>query len=105
MAQELKLEDLMGPGSKMDESPEDSVVSGEGGAPEPISKKAAGYRPAEDDAACGNCANFVEPEGCTRVLGQIEATGVCDLWEIAETEGLLGAEGATDFLFSGGSEL
>lgn len=69
---------------------------------ETVQKKEVNYRPSDTEGgACQGCQHFVPPEGCTRVLGQIDPTGVCDLFEPAETEDMLDS-GLDEFLFSGG---
>lgn len=80
----------------------EELIAGDEAQPDPVRKEVANYRPAEQGSieACENCANFIPPEGCTRVLGQISASAVCDLFEVAETEGLVD-EGLDQFLFSG----
>lgn len=74
---------------------------------DPVRKPEANYRVAAGESdpmmqgrACEGCQNFVPPEGCTKVLGQIAPEGVCDLWEQAQTEDLL-ESGVDEFLFSG----
>ena len=81
--------------------PAESAVAGPEGSPDPVRKEVAGYRPSGGETACEGCEHFVAPEGCTRVLGQISASGVCDLWEPAQTDALM-ADGLDEFLFSGG---
>lgn len=89
MATELDM--MLGP------MPED-----EGGeaAGAPVRKGTVNYRPAEEGMACEGCRFFREPESCRRVLGQISASAVCDLWEPADTEELIGG-GLEEFLWSG----
>lgn len=76
-------------------------IAGPEGSPDPVRKEVANYRPSGGETACEGCKHFVAPEGCTRVLGQISASGVCDLWEPKETDALM-SEGLDSFLFSGG---
>lgn len=91
---------LAGPGAT-DVGSADELVAGDEAQADPVRKEVANYRPAEGDMeACENCANFIPPEGCSRVLGKISASAVCDLFEPAEAEELLD-QGLDEFLFSG----
>lgn len=84
-----------------EEANEEEMIEGPEAEPDPVRKEVANYRPAEGDGeACENCQFFIKPEGCSRVLGKISASGVCDLFEIEETEELVD-EGLDSFLFSG----
>lgn len=48
--------------------------------PMPISQAAAQYGPGMDDIRCGVCRHFLEPHGCLRVAGAVDAEGWCRLF-------------------------
>lgn len=72
-------------------------------------KETVEYRPGEPGQDCISCRFFEEPEGCSKVVGQIYRSGTCNLWEAdvdAAPQGdpdLVGlpAESLEDFMFGG----
>jgi hypothetical protein len=47
-----------------------------------VTKEHANYTPfGSEDTHCSICKMFREPNSCTKVLGGISRTAVCDFWD------------------------
>jgi len=46
-----------------------------------VSKAKAHYRPGSTEKHCGICTMFVKPHNCTKVMGEIDASRLCDYFE------------------------
>jgi hypothetical protein len=72
-----------------------------GDSPEKVSKKEANYREASSTDRCGNCANFIEPDGCQVVEGLIRVDQISDLYQPVQQQTDADVETAEAALFGG----
>lgn len=78
----------------------ESATQGSAGT---VSQERAGYMtPDQGPFMCGNCVHFSEPSSCNLVAGEVEAEGVCDLFEpsggqdVATAEQMEGPAGGSE---------
>ena len=61
-----------------------------------IGTTAEAIKEADEIKACGNCRFFVAGGKCQRVIGEIDAHDLCDLWSYGQPQ-VLGAESVPTF--------
>jgi len=74
-------------------------------APAMVTKAVAEYGPGLEGQDCLSCQNFMEPDRCKRVLGEVAPTGGCSLHESQQTAGGMGfgdTSGMEEILFGMG---
>lgn len=72
--------------------------------PDLQSKQTVDYRPGLEGEDCLACANFLEPDRCSKVKGEVSPSGTCDLWTMPDELGEGNMDSIENILFGPGGQ-